>query len=156
MKRIAWLGLVLVLALLLPAVVAAGGSTIIETQTSVDINETVYPTCASEAIEVTGVAYITSRTVVDAGGGVHITLTVDERDVRAMGQTSGTEYRRVGATTSTFSARGFGSVTTINTVVNYIGPRGSQSLFLRDLYHVAVDPSGEVRTEVIVTSVECR
>jgi hypothetical protein len=117
---------VLVMALsLINASTALARATAFHDNFDVPVDQTVFSPCAGEDILFTGAFHVEVHTTVDASGGFHSQFTNNDHNVSGVGLSSGTKYRRVGATVDSFNASGPPPLEeTFTNSFNFIGSRG--------------------------------
>ncbi len=122
------------------------------------LEETLFSACAGEDIRFTGTVHVETHVVEDAHGGVHFQSTVNDQNVRGIGLTSGTKYRRVGATVDRFNttASGFPFETTFTESCKFIGPGTANNTLLLTTFHITVNAKGEITAEIDRVKVECK
>jgi hypothetical protein len=90
-----------------PTLVRAQAATTIVSEQEIPIHRTPFAACLNEQLTVTGTRYVRTRTTIDASGGMHVQLLINDRGWRAAGQTSGEGWTLVaGMAPLSFTASG--------------------------------------------------
>ena len=124
----------------------------------IPIEETVIveSACLAEPLELRLRQQLVVGGPIDARGGVHTHLVVNDRGTTGIGLVSGAVYRQTGAETSTDNVLGLPPlVLTAHNTLNLIGQGSATDVRLRQVFHVTVDATGKVAGFKDETSVVC-
>ena len=159
MKRTIATCLVIVLATLAGAAVARAEATTVTTNEQIPFSLIAFVPCANggagEDVLVTGTLHVLSHVTIDAKGGIHVKQHFQPQGATGVGLTTGDTYHATGVTQEHFNATGGFTDTFINTF-RIIGQGPGNNLLVHQTIHVTVTPNGDVTSEVVNTSVECR
>lgn len=128
-------------------------------KTVFDTTVTVFePNCAGEMLELHLREQAVARVSVDAAGGLHTHVVINDKGTTALGLTSGTIYHQTGASTETQNNSSDGAPLTI-TRTNFlllVSEGAGPNLLVQQLFHVTVDANGAVPVFRDVAAVVCQ
>ena len=148
------LSIVMTLAMVSPALASA---TVFHDDFDVPEDYTEFSPCAGEDIHFSGAYHVEIQTTIDAGGGFHTQFTANDNNFSGVGVSSGTQYRRVGATNQTINFSGQAPYeTTFTNSFNFIGQGASNNTLLIATFHVTINANGEVTASVDNSKLVCK
>jgi hypothetical protein len=141
----------------LTAFQARAQAVVFHDQFEVPVDEIVYSDCAGEDIHFTGSFHVASHTTVDANGIAHVHITANDHNVSGVGLSSGTKYRRVGATNQTYKFDGSLPLNvSVTNSFNFIGQGANNNFLLISSFHFTINANGEMTGFVDNFRLECR
>ena len=136
-----------VLALLVVPAMAGAEAVTSTDMVTVPYDETVVSPCNGEPVVLSGSLLLIFHTTMDANGGFHGDFTLVPQQVRGVGVVSGTQYKAVGGTRSTFNTNGATEFTSTDTY-NLVSQGGIDNVLVTSTFHITFDANG-VPTAVV-------
>jgi hypothetical protein len=116
-----------------------------------------FSACSGEFIHFTGAVIFRSTTTIDAQGILHVRFTANDASVRGIGMTSGTIYRRVGATHQSIREDGGAPVNgTFTNSYSFIGQGQTANQILVENGHFTVNAQGQLTVDFVNSRLTCR
>lgn len=129
----------------------ASGATTTVTERTISINRMPYAACLGERLAVTGTRHIRTRTTIDANGGMHVQMLINDRGWTAVGQTSGKIWTLVaGMAPVSLNASGSTPQTSFTWAGGQVFRPSDPSmpvLLFNGPWHYTVNAQGEVTTD---------
>jgi hypothetical protein len=148
-----------VLATLAGAAIAQAEATTVTTNEQIPFSLIAFVPCANdgagEEVLVTGTLHVLEHVTIDARGGLHVKIHFQPQGATGVGLTTGDTYHATGVTQEHFNATGVFNDTFINNF-RMIGPGPNNNLLVHQTIHITITPNGDVTSDVVNTSVECR
>jgi hypothetical protein len=137
----------------LPAAVPELSTVKVPFDTTVTVLE---PVCAGEVLELHLRQQLVTHGVIDANGGSHFHLVINDKGTTAVGLSSGTRYHETGATTETDEAIGVPPlIVTVHNSLNLISEGAAPNLQVNQLFHITINPAGDATGFTNVNSIIC-
>jgi hypothetical protein len=159
MVRLAFLVLVLALALSAGMVPARAEATTYKTNIFEQTDILVYVPCAlggmGEYVYLSGPLHILMVTTYNAGGGYMSKTHFQPQGISGVGQTSGVRYQATGGTQDTFTGRIGTTYTYINNF-KIVGQGPGNNYMVHETFHYTVNANGSVTAYLDNFSVECK
>jgi hypothetical protein len=158
-RRASWSLVLLVLgvcALAAPVVTWAQATTYRD-EIVVPFDGTQFNPCTGDVVQITGELRISSKTTIDARGGMHSTYTLLPRNVRGVSIYDGTKYKAVGGERSSFNADADYAPlnSTFTSMFNFISQGGGANFKIKITSHYTIDAKGNLTADVYKYSSEC-
>ena len=161
MKRTIATCLVIVLTTLAGAAAARAQATTVTTNEQIPFELIAFVPCANggagELVLVSGTLHVLTHQTIDTQGGVHAKTHFQPQGATGVGLTTGDTYHATGVTQEHFNFNASAGFT--DTFINnfrIIGEGPDNNLLVHQTIHVTITPNGDVTSEVLNTSVECR
>jgi hypothetical protein len=107
---------------------------------------------AGEFVSLSGTLHELIHVTIDANGAFHLKFLDQPQGVRGIGQTSGAVYRGTGGTQSLSNTNPFTFVNNFRV----IGPGPNNNFLVHEIFHITVNANGELTTNPVNFSAECR
>jgi hypothetical protein len=114
--------------------------------------------CIDEELLFTGSLHVAVTSTIGANGD-HILVVQNDQGFSAVGLTTGTKYRRVGATVfqeDLISAEAVPLIFSFVNTFNILGPGPGNNLLIDEVTHFTINANGELTASVEYEKIECR
>lgn len=145
--------------LILTGLLVLGGGVAAASATTTTTNETIevfrHLDLCDETILLTGRLHVLTHATVNSTGGFNLVIHRQPKGITGIGLDSGARYQATGATLfmTTLNA---GLTDTFVNSFKIIGHGPASNFLAQETYHVTVDASGNVQTDLYHVRVECR
>jgi hypothetical protein len=139
------------------AVQVGAPSASVVVKTPIEETFTAFDSCAGELLEFHIREQLVVHERVDASGGIHFHLVINDKGSTAVGLSSGVTWHQVGATRETDNIRGEApvAVSFVN-VFNLISNGSAPNLLIHQLFHITINANGVVTALVDRSRIECK
>jgi hypothetical protein len=113
--------------------------------------------CLLEDIQFTGTAHVVLHFTESASGNILDRFMANDQNFAGVGLTTGTRYRRVGATQQTVQVNTpLPLVVSFTDTFHFIGQGRAPNLLIKQTFHFTINAPGVVTAEVDNGRVECK
>jgi hypothetical protein len=112
--------------------------------------------CFGEDVLLTGFLHVLVTETADAKDGLHTTIHFQPMGAVGTGLTTGDVYRATGITRNAVSGLEVPFYATFVNNFRIIGPGKGNNLLVHEVFHMTVNPLGEVTAFVVLVDAECK
>jgi hypothetical protein len=136
----------------------AQAPTVFKDNFTVPLNFIAQVPCIDEELLFTGSLHVVVTVIVGANGD-HVLVTQNDQGFSAVGMTTGTQYRRVGATVfqeNLNSAEAVPLTFTFVNTFNIVGPGPDNNFLVHEVTHFTINANGILTASVEYEKIECQ